>query len=191
MAKEEEAEAPALSDSERIEQLEQRVGFHRLLVVILGALTVILLSSVITGVIVLNDQISKIEVPAPGDEPTGGPVTSAQLGKDQLALKRELEAQGERMAEIETSLAAQGTIENIEQVRGMAKVLKEQENDYRTVMLSLRAGMRDLARMVPGSRTWLEEYEERMNRSIVASRQREGRLQSFLAPPEEDAATTP
>ncbi len=187
MAKEEAAEAPELSDSERIALLEKRVGFHRLLVVILGALTLILLSSVITGVIVLNAQISKIEVPA-ADDTAGAPATPGQLGKDQLALKKEQEALAERLAEIETALASQGTIENIDQVRGMAKILREQENDYRTVMLSLRAGMRDLSRMVPGSRTWLEEYEERMNRSIEASRQREGRLQGYLALPEEQAA---
>lgn len=186
MAKEEAAETPELSDSERIVLLENRVAFHRILVVVLGALTVILLSSVITGVIVLNAQISRIEVPETGEETAGAPVSSSQLGKDQLSLKKEQEALAKRLAEIETALAAQGTIENIEQVRAMAQILRDQENAYRTVMLSLRAGMRDLSRMVPGSRVWLEEYEERMNRSITGSREREGRLQGFLAPPEQD-----
>ncbi len=179
MAKEEAAEAaPELSDSERIAQLENRVGFHRILVVVLGALTVILLSSVITGVIVLNDQLSRIEAPGASADgtATGAP---AKGGAELAKLEKALEEQTAQLAEIQQTLESQRTIENIRQVQQMAEILRKQESAYRSVMLNLKAGMRDLSRMVPGSRTWLEEYEERMDRSLAGSRERDQRLSGF------------
>lgn len=172
MAEEAEA-APELSDSERIARLEKSVSFHRMLVIILGALTIILLSSVITGVIVLNAQLADLQAPEPTETAAADdPAT----GKSLSALEKQLQEQATRLEEIDKSLATQRAVQEIQAVQLMTDVLRQQESGYRAVMVNLKAGMRDLSRMIPGSRTWLEEYEDRMNRSLAGSRERMERL---------------
>jgi hypothetical protein len=48
-------------------------------------------------------------------------------------------------------------------------LLLDQEQSYQLHLTALKQGMRDLARMLPGSRTWLEMYDEQMNAAIAQS----------------------
>lgn len=55
-------------------------------------------------------------------------------------------------------------------------LLAEQEEGYQLHMKALKQGMRDLAHMVPGSRTWLEIYNEQIDTAIAMS---EARMQKL------------
>lgn len=57
--------------------------------------------------------------------------------------------------------------------------LLEQEASYQLHLNALKQGMRDLARMVPGSRTWLDIYNEQMDEALEQSRAREARLKAL------------
>lgn len=55
-------------------------------------------------------------------------------------------------------------------------LMLEQEQSYQLHLNGLKEGMTDLARMVPGSRTWLEIYNEKMNDAIERSKARMDKL---------------
>ena len=61
----------------------------------------------------------------------------------------------------------------------LAKTLQGQENDFQQVILTLQVGMRDLAYMLPGSRTWLDYYTETLNKSLATSKARTLELQQW------------
>lgn len=52
----------------------------------------------------------------------------------------------------------------------------EQEENYQLHLQALKQGMRDLAHMVPGSRTWLEIYNEKMDAALARSEARMKKL---------------
>ena len=55
-------------------------------------------------------------------------------------------------------------------------LMLEQEQSYQQHLNALKNGMTDLARMVPGSRTWLEIYDEKMNDALEKSKARMDKL---------------
>ncbi|PID42891.1 MAG: hypothetical protein CSB48_08705 [Proteobacteria bacterium] len=58
----------------------------------------------------------------------------------------------------------------------MQRILIQQEASIQLFLKDLKSGMYDLAHMIPGSRTWLEHYNESMNRAIQKSIKRSRRL---------------
>lgn len=52
----------------------------------------------------------------------------------------------------------------------------EQEESYQLHLKALKQGMHDLAHMVPGSRTWLEIYNEKMDAALARSQARMDKL---------------
>lgn len=69
--------------------------------------------------------------------------------------------------------------ENPDSIGEVSTVLQAQERDYQQVMQGLKAGMRDLANMLPGSRSWLAQYEEAIDRAQLNSRQRSEAIQAW------------
>ena len=58
-------------------------------------------------------------------------------------------------------------------------VLLQQEESYQLHLTALKQGMRDLAKMMPGSRTWLEIYDEQMDEAILQSKDRVRELKAL------------
>ena len=56
------------------------------------------------------------------------------------------------------------------------EILLDQEQTYQMHLTALKQGMRDLAKMLPGSRTWLEMYDEQMDIAIAESQERVAQL---------------
>jgi len=54
-----------------------------------------------------------------------------------------------------------------------------QEQGYQVHLTALKQGMKDLARMVPGSRTWLDIYNEKMDIALKQSRERQLELEKL------------
>lgn len=55
----------------------------------------------------------------------------------------------------------------------LKNILIDQEKNAQSFLLALKAGMRDLAFIVSGSRDWLTDYSDQMDRAIQHSIQRE------------------
>lgn len=188
MAKEKEAEEqPELSDADRLQRLETSSRFQKLLLIILGALCIILLSAVITGTIVLQQGMEKSAQPEEPALTDDAGEASPDLRKRLAAIEAAQDRNAARMDEIQEATSRLQIVERTGQVDKMAEILRQQERDYRELMVNLKAGMHDLSRMVPGSRTWLEEYNERIDRGLASSREREKRLREIpeVKPPAE------
>ena len=55
----------------------------------------------------------------------------------------------------------------------LQQIIIEQERGHQTFLDALRSGMYDLAHMLPGSRTWLEVYGEKIDKAEIYSKDRE------------------
>lgn len=66
-------------------------------------------------------------------------------------------------------------------VRQVASVLIGQEQNYQQSITALKNGMRDLAGMIAGSRSWLEDYEADLNKPLGESQARVKALQQWAS----------
>ncbi|WP_369983289.1 hypothetical protein [Thalassolituus sp.] len=145
-----------LSEGQRISLLERTVSFNRKIVILLVVLSVVGLSALSTlGIVSLLEEDVDY-------------ATAAEL---QL-VKKENEALRIQIAAFEKSLVQYRKIMDTSQASGFKEILLDQERSYQTHLSALRQGMRDLAKMMPGSRTWLDMYDEQMNMALEESRQR-------------------
>lgn len=68
-----------------------------------------------------------------------------------------------------------------ENVRMLARTLIGQERNYQQSLLALKEGMRELAGMTAGSRSWLEFYEDALNKPMADSQARVKALEKWSA----------
>ncbi|MEX6502195.1 hypothetical protein [Pseudomonas zhanjiangensis] len=61
----------------------------------------------------------------------------------------------------------------------LASMLLTQEQGYQHSLLALKNGMRDLAGMIAGSRSWLSDYNEALDKELAASQARLSQLQGW------------
>ena len=65
--------------------------------------------------------------------------------------------------------------------RKLLNIVKEQEAAHQEFLDALRSGMYDLAHMLPGSRTWLEVYGEKVDLAAAHSKSRENDLKKLAS----------
>lgn len=70
---------------------------------------------------------------------------------------------------------------NKENVRMLARTLIGQERNYQQSLVALKEGMRELAGMTAGSRSWLEFYEEALDKPMSDSQARVKALEKWSA----------
>ena len=168
-----------LSDTERLQALEKSSKLSRLILYGVAGVVVLML------VVLLAVQVSGLLA----DDPSKAAAEQiSQLEKQVKGLKGDIsELQGQVLKQ-EAQLALQQTgnlagilkpTEDPGTVSQLAKTLQGQENDFQQVILTLQVGMRDLAYMLPGSRTWLEYYTETLNKSLATSKARTLELQQW------------
>ena len=58
----------------------------------------------------------------------------------------------------------------------VARTLIGQEQSYQKTIAALKNGMRDLAGMIAGSRSWLSDYQEALDKQVGESQARAQRL---------------
>lgn len=153
----------ALSEVQRLDILEKQMETNRLMMLVLAILALVGLSVGLTMAVV------KIFEPN---------VTYA----DSRDIKR-IEADLAQVIDAATKfqLDADHYRELLDSSHATAfqRTLLEQERHYQMHLTALKDGMRDLARMVPGSRTWLDMYNEQMDTALRHSRQRQERLETL------------
>lgn len=182
MSKDNEAGAvEPLSDAERLQALEKSSKLSRLILYGVAGVVVLML------VVLLAVQVSGLLA----DDPSKAAAEQiSQLEKQVHGLKGEIselqgqvQKQGAQLALQQsgnlTGILKPAATEDPGTVGQLAKTLQGQENDFQQVILTLQVGMRDLAYMLPGSRTWLEYYTETLNKSLATSKARTLELQQW------------
>ncbi|MDO8695813.1 MAG: hypothetical protein Q7J74_01760 [Pseudomonas sp.] len=171
-----------LSDAERLHLLEKSAKVNRLM---LYGLAVVVLVIVLVTVIVQSVNLMSSD---PADETAlqidelkkqlhdvQGDLSKVQdqLHQQEAQLAQVAQQQTGNLAGILKPTQDPGTVEQL------SKTLLGQEKDFQQVMLTLQVGMRDLAYMLPGSRTWLEYYTEALNKSVATSKVRSNEIQQW------------
>jgi hypothetical protein len=182
MSKDNEAGTPEpLSDAERLQALEKSSTLSRLILYGVAGVVVLML------VVLLAVQVSGLLA----DDPSKAAAEQiSQLEKQVHGLKGDIsELQGQVQKQgAQLALQQSGNLAGILKpaatedpgtVGQLAKTLQGQENDFQQVILTLQVGMRDLAYMLPGSRTWLDYYTETLNKSLATSKARTLELQQW------------
>lgn len=149
-----------LSESQRLSILEATVATNRRLLIAVLVMVLIAVSVTVTTAVVrlLQPEVTYVDTQM-----------FARAEQDIAVLK-------EAAIAWEQKAAAMKVILDSSHATAFKAMMLEQEQSYQLHLNALKEGMRDLARMVPGSRTWLEEYEEQMNTAIEQSRARMNKL---------------
>ncbi|MDO9321763.1 MAG: hypothetical protein Q7U01_09045, partial [Pseudomonas sp.] len=162
--------------------LEKSVKLNRLILLgLAGVVLVIVLVTVIVQsvnlmssdpvdeTVVQIDELKKQLHSVKGDLGT----LQDQLHKQEAQLAQVAQQQTGNLAGILKPTQDPGTVEQL------SKTLLGQEKDFQQVVLTLQVGMRDLAYMLPGSRTWLEYYTEALSKSVATSKVRTNEIQQW------------
>lgn len=171
MAKEKSRDAESaeeeMTESQRLTLLERAMNLNRVFLVLLALLIIISLSVTITVTIV--SLMGTDETPALKAEVDA-------LRQEVDSLLQDNKALNARLAVITDELPRlRSTLQN-SSAPTFQRLLVEQEESYQEFIRGVKEGMYDLARMVPGSRTWLELYNERMDRALQLSQERQRQL---------------
>lgn len=176
--------APA-SDEERLAKLEKANRLNRILIFALAMLLFIILSSLATSAVVkmLADE------PPPFDPEAFAALQhrAEQLETELNTLKEDQKRQDALLKLAATppppvpaaAAPAAPPSQDIAALKLMGRTLLGQEQSYQQSLAALKNGMRDLADMVPGSRSWLDDYNEEIDKAVNASQQRVKAIQQW------------
>ncbi|MDX5371110.1 MAG: hypothetical protein LPK18_01560 [Pseudomonadaceae bacterium] len=175
------------SDQQRLDQLERAGKLDRLLIYALaGALLLNLLGWIVVaalgGSAELDEETQAALASRASVELLQKEVAALQLQisplqqqlKDQQKLILMLSQQQQRQpaTQDEPPQAADTRERDQENVRMLARTLIGQERNYQQTLVALKEGMRELAGMTPGSRSWLDYYEESLAKPMADSQAR-------------------
>ena len=157
-----------LSEDERLQLLTKAGQRNRLFI--------LALAGVLGSLMLVSSGLNLYSLFSAADEPRIQALEQQvreleqQLAVQQSALNHQEALLASQQAAQLTSVFARA--ENPDSIAEVSKVLQDQERDYQQVMEGLKAGMRDLANMLPGSRSWLAYYSEAIDRAQLRSRKR-------------------
>lgn len=175
-----------LSDEQRLTLLEKRATRDRFMLWgVSGVLLLVLLVWLTTGLMRLfsNDEAltpSSPEIQALQKQAAG---FEEQLARIELQL-------AQQNTRIVTLSAAQSSVsaspsapvasgERSDTLQQVARLMISQEQTFQGSLTALKTGMRDLAAMIPGSRSWLEYYNESLDKPLAESQARVKQLQQW------------
>ena len=155
-----------LDDGQRLSLLERTVSLNRKVVILLLVVAVCGLSVLSTvGIVSLfSDDVeyaTKAEVEL--------------IRGENAVLKMQIEAYEESLGQYQDILGNSDAA-------AFKTLILNQEQSYQQHLTALKQGMRDLAKMLPGSRTWLEMYDEKMDLALAQSAARVQELAAIQSP---------
>lgn len=159
---------------EHLARVEKTVAMNRLLLIVVAGLILTMLASWLTlGIVSFVSD----------DEEASAAPEIALLGQQLAQLEQRLQQQQMLLDQQQTQLQAQTAL--LEQMAApaplsgdpelrqqLARSLIGQEQGLQQTLLGLKSGMHDLAGMIAGSRSWLEHYQEALNKPLAESRAR-------------------
>jgi len=158
-----------LTEEQRITALEEKVGTNKH----------VLIGIALFLIVIISVSITIFTMAALGEEEPVA-IESITLLQEQLATLQE--TVGRQSAKIKSlsrkfpNLEEQ--LENNSNVK-LQSIILEQEKGHQEFLDALRSGMYDLAHMVPGSRTWLDVYNEKVDKADAHSKSREKDLKKL------------
>jgi tetrahydromethanopterin S-methyltransferase subunit G len=155
-------EQEPLTEEQRITRLEKKVGTNKFVLFGIALFLIIIISISVTifSVIAFQDT-----------EEVSDPAVSA-LQLEVAELKKQLSPLDSKINNLSQSIPAlKGQLANTQNAV-IASVMLEQEKSFQKFLATLQSGTYDLAHMVPGSRTWLEQYSEQISLATQHSKMR-------------------
>lgn len=168
--------AEPLDDSQRIELLENARKLDRLLLMALGGVLLVIIASWLTYAALL---LSSDEESASMQAVSSLQERVASLDRQVVELKEQLASQQATAAQGASPRVTAGT-DNPAVTQQVAKTLIGQERNFQQSLAALKQGMRDLAGMIPGSRSWLTFYHEALDTPLGESRTRMKELEGWV-----------
>jgi hypothetical protein len=158
------SEAEPLTEEQRISLLENKVGKNRTVIMVL-ALTLIMVLSVSCTILIF--KLFNV------DEPYVSRSKFEQQVEVLETLKEEVKQQQLLIEHLTLTYETS-------QIASFQTTLIEQEQSYQTFLATMRLGMFDLAKMVQGSRTWLDIYNDKLEDAEDLSEAREKALNKIV-----------
>ena len=158
------------TEAERLTALESSVRLNRLVLLILVAIvSIIAVGNLTVGVMKLvSPSVSYVDA------------------EHFLTLKKQLNKVEEGIPHWQVKIDALRLELDNSQASTFKTLLLEQEQSYQVHLQALKQGMKDIAHMVPGSRTWLDIYNEQMDVALAQTNARMKKLatlQTQSSPP--------
>jgi hypothetical protein len=166
-AKNREDEPDELTEEQRISMLERSVSTNKVALLIVALLIMVALSVTITTTIISG--MSSEEVYVLPEELVAVQAKIAALEQAIAAKDAQLQQLSKAYPELLEKLDASSA-------PTFQRVMVQQEASFQEFLKGMKSGMYDLAHMIPGSRTWLEVYNEQVNRAIQLSQNRSREL---------------
>lgn len=175
MAKSDDTEHEPLTEEQRITALEERVGTNKMVLLVVALLLIIVISVSIT---VLTLSIMDDDEQEPVHASMITELESKITELQNINSKQEKQIQSLRKSQLifQEQLESTGNLK-------LMNIVIEQESAHQEFLDTLRTGMYDLAHMLPGSRTWLEVYGEKVDKAELHSKNRERELKALIANP--------
>lgn len=166
-----ESAAVKKNEMQRLGLVEKNVKLDRMLLLFLAGL--IILTIVVTVAISLVSSIYASEAErAYAAEITELREKVTELRNDLQRTQLQLQVSGNEVSELKALL-------DNSHDPALQKLMLEQEEGFQEFIRSMKDGIYDLARIVPGSRTWLQVYSDKMDNTLQSSRNRQKTLQSL------------
>lgn len=172
-----EATSTPLSDEQRLALLEKDRRFDRIILLVMAALLAILLASWLTWGFMSffgeeEDAIGSSQLEALQKQLA---TLETQVANQELQLTRL-----DSMARSQPGPSAPNG-DNRELLQQLAGILITQEQGFQHSLAALKSGMRDLAGMIAGSRSWLDDYNEALDKSLAESQARVKQQQQWAS----------
>ena len=166
--KEDSTEHEPLTEEQRITALEEKVGTNKIVLISI-ALFLIIVVSVSSTVFVVSILGNDQEAGASSEMVTA---LETKIVEQEKVLENIRKLTKENRAELAALKDKVATSSN----QKLQALMIEQERGQQLFLDTLRTGMYDLAHMIPGSRTWLEVYGDKVDSAERFSKEREKEL---------------
>lgn len=162
-----------LSIEQRLELLEDKVGSNKLGLFAVAIVLIIVISVAAT--------VGILKLTAEEQAPSATAQQAAELGQSLSALQEQVFNLDTKVADLEDQIKAQNGKISASSNQVLLQLMIEKEQDVQNFFSAMRSGMYDLSHMVPGSRSWLELYNEQLDAAERKSAARSKRLQELEA----------
>ena len=142
-------------------------GRKTLFLFVAGLLVLVLVSMLATTYMYssMNPEPEATKSVSSLPEPRGGQADASEIAQ----LRTQMEIQAEAITRLEAEVAS---LKQSSAKKELQQTLASQERSFQQFLVAMKGGMEDIAKMVRGSRTWLEHYHGRLDEVIVQSRAR-------------------
>jgi len=166
--KDDNTEHEPLTEEQRITALEEKVGTNKIVLISIALFLIIIVS--VSSTVFIVSMFGEDEDATASSEMVAA--LEAKIVEQEKVLENIKKLTKENRAELSALKDKVASSSN----QKLQELMIEQERGHQMFLDTLRTGMYDLAHMIPGSRTWLEVYGEKVDSAERHSKEREKEL---------------